>query len=128
MGCVVDLLKARARYLEDFVEYGQPFFVDTVTYDPEAVTKRLLVPGLREYVAALKNAYTQLDQFDSDSLERTLRAVAEAQNIKAGILMHATRIAVSGRMVGPGLFEMIELIGRERTCERLDELRKFLAD
>ena len=128
LGCVVDLLKARARYLEDFVEYGQPFFVDTVTYDPEAVTKRLSVPGLGEYVAALKNAYTQLDQFDSDSLERTLRDVAEAQNIKAGILMHATRVAVSGRMVGPGLFEMIELIGRERTCERLDELQKFLAD
>ena len=42
--------------------------------------------------------------------------------------MHATRVAVSGRMGGPGLFEMIELIGRERTGKRLDELQKFLAD
>ncbi len=53
--------------------------------------------------------------------------MADARGIKAGVLIHATRVAMTGRTVSPGLFEMVELIGRERTIGRLDALEQFLA-
>ena len=51
-------------------------------------------------------------------LETALRGTAEQQGVKAGALIHATRVAVTGRAVSPGLFEVLELLGRERTVTR----------
>ena len=59
--------------------------------------------------------------------EATLRAVAEAGGLKFGALVHATRIAVTGRAVSPGLFETLVLIGRDRVVARLEALARFLA-
>jgi glutamyl/glutaminyl-tRNA synthetase len=56
-----------------------------------------------------------------------LRAVASERNVKAGALIHATRVAVTGRTASPGLFEVLVLIGRERTLARLGRLNAFLA-
>ena len=57
--------------------------------------------------------------FDAATLESALRALAEARGIKAGALIHATRVAVTGQAVSPGLFEVLELIGRDRVVSRL---------
>ena len=64
--------------------------------------------------------------FDEATLEQTLRQLAETRGVKAGTLIHATRIAMTGRMVSPGLFEMLVLLGRERVLARLDRLTEFL--
>ena len=58
--------------------------------------------------------------FDELTLERELRALADARGVKAGTLIHATRLAMTGRMVSPGLFEMLALLGRDRVVARLD--------
>ena len=60
--------------------------------------------------------------FDEATLEKSLRALAEARGLKAGALIHGTRLAMTGRMVSPGLFEMLVLLGRERVVARLDAL------
>ncbi len=57
--------------------------------------------------------------FSAAPLEATLRAVAETHQLKAGLLIHATRVAVTGRAASPGLFEVLELIGREKVVARL---------
>ena len=57
--------------------------------------------------------------FDPPSLEAALRTVAEERGIKAGVLIHAARVAVTGQAVSPGIFEVLELVGRERVLERL---------
>ena len=130
LGQVIELLKSRVRFLAEFVEYGRPFLAGTVAYEPEAVQKRLLIEGLDGHVTALRDAYAALgeDRFEAGSLETALRAVADARGIKAGVLIHATRVAMAGRTVSPGLFEMVELIGRERTIGRLQQLEGFLAE
>jgi glutamyl/glutaminyl-tRNA synthetase len=125
LGQVIDLLKSRVRFLADFVEFGRPFLADDVAYEPEAVRKRLSADGLAEHVAALGEAYAA-GEFTAAALETALRAVAETRGIKAGVLIHATRVGMTGRTVSPGLFEMVELIGRERTLDRLDALERFL--
>ena len=64
--------------------------------------------------------------FDEATLDHALRQLAEERGVKAGALIHATRIAMTGRMVSPGLFEMLVLLGRERVLARLDRLIDFL--
>ena len=72
-----------------------------------------------EHLAALDEAFAALATFDPASLETTLRATAETRGVKAGALIHATRVAVTGKTVSPGLFETLALIGRERVHARL---------
>jgi glutamyl-tRNA synthetase len=57
--------------------------------------------------------------FDPASIESALRAVADERGIKAGVLIHATRVAVTGQAVSPGLFEVLALVGRDRVLKRL---------
>ena len=130
LASIINLLKSRATVLPDFIEYGRPFLVDEVTYEPEAVKKRLLVVGLADHVAALREAYAALeeDRFDSSSLEGVLRSIADSRSIKAGVLIHATRVAMTGTTVSPSLFEMVELMGRAKTISRLKTLEQFLAE
>ena len=67
-----------------------------------------------------------LDTFDPASTEAVLRAVAEGRGVKAGVLIHAVRVAVTGKTVSPGLFEMLSLLGRNRVRTRLAVTRQLL--
>jgi glutamyl-tRNA synthetase len=65
--------------------------------------------------------------FDESHVEAAVRRTASELGIKAGTLIHATRVAVTGRASSPGLFEVLVLLGRERTVERLSRLQAFLS-
>ena len=56
------------------------------------------------------------------AIESALREVAAARGIKAGVLIHATRVAVTGQAVSPGVFELLALVGRDRSVARLDDV------
>jgi glutamyl-tRNA synthetase len=116
---VLELLKPRAKRLDDFVSMGQYFFSDDVAYDEAAVAKHLRVAGMGDHLRALDAALQALDAFDAASLETALRAVADARGVKAGTLIHAVRVAVSGRTATPGLFDVLSLLGRDRSHQRL---------
>jgi glutamyl-tRNA synthetase len=123
---VLGLLLPRVKRLPDFVEQGRPFFEDAFEYDPEAVKKHLSAADLREHVVALRDALKAVDPFEAAAIESVLRSVAQARGINAGALIHATRVAVTGRAVSPGLFEVLALLGRDRTLARLERLERFL--
>jgi glutamyl-tRNA synthetase len=122
---VLALLKPRAKKLLEYIDGARPFLEEPSSYDPEAVKKQLMAPGLHGHVAALRDTFGSAT-FDEQTLEHTLRQVAEQRGIKAGALIHATRIAMTGRMVSPGLFEMLVLLRRERVLSRLDRLLDYL--
>ncbi|MBA3271475.1 MAG: glutamate--tRNA ligase [Acidobacteria bacterium] len=126
MQAVLGLLKPRAKRLTDYVEGLRPFLDAPIDYDPEAAQKYLGLAGLHGHVLALRQAYEETP-FDEASLEQTLRQLADARGIKAGALIHATRIAMTGRMISPGLFEMLVLLGPARVLARLQALAHFLA-
>src|SRR5262245_47331446 len=96
---VIELLKPRARRLTEFVEQGRCFFADAVDYDESAVAKHLRIAGMAEHLGTLAAAFASLATFDPASLETTLRATADARGVKAGALIHATRVAVARRTV-----------------------------
>jgi glutamyl-tRNA synthetase len=122
-----DLLRPRARRLPDFIDLARPFLTDTVEYEPEAVQKHLSAPDLAAHVAALVEVLRNVTPFDEPHVEAAVRGSAAERGIKAGALIHATRVAVTGRTVSPGLFEVLVLLGRERTVRRLERLVNFLA-
>jgi glutamyl-tRNA synthetase len=115
---VIELLKPRLKKLDDIVEVGRFFFVDLPEYDPAAVDKHLRPEGIAARLRALDAAFGALPAFDPASTEAALRTVADATDVKAATLIHAVRVAVTGRTASPGLFEVLALLGRERTRAR----------
>jgi len=116
---VLELLVPRAKRLPDFAAQGAFFFREQVAYDEAAVAKHLRVEGMAGHLKALAEAFAALPDFDIASTEAALRQVAEARGVKAGTLIHAVRVAVTGTAVSPGLFEVLALVGRPRVRERL---------
>jgi glutamyl-tRNA synthetase len=115
---VIELFKPRIRRLDQFGSEARPLFAGDLTYDPDAVAKHLK-PEVREPLRALTEAFATLESFSASRLEATLRSFADSRQIKPAALIHATRVAVTGRAVSPGIFELLELIGRERAVDRL---------
>jgi glutamyl-tRNA synthetase len=118
---ILALLRPRAKTLTDFVEQITPFFVEPAAYDQEGVKKHLSAAGSQEHILALKAVLATVD-WEPAALEKALRDLAEARTVKAAMLIHGTRLALTGRMVSPGLFEMLVLIGRESALRRLQKI------
>jgi glutamyl-tRNA synthetase len=78
-------------------------------------------------MSALATALRSTDPFDEPHVEAAVRGTAADRGIKAGMLIHATRVAATGRTASPGLFEVLVLLGREATVTRLERLVNFLA-
>jgi glutamyl-tRNA synthetase len=123
---VLELLRPRVKRLGDFAAQGALFFSDAIEYDAAAVEKHLQSPGMDAHLAAIDAALAALDTIDPASTEASLRALADARGVKAGVLIHAVRVAVTGKTVSPGLFDVLALLGRERVHARLAAARRLL--
>jgi glutamyl-tRNA synthetase len=122
---ILELLRPRCKRLTDFPGQLRPFFEDPDTYDSEAVKKHLSAPGVKEHVAALGAAFAAAEWTEA-ALEATLRALADQRTVKAGALIQATRIAMTGGMISPGLFEMLVVLGRDTVLRRFNRLMATL--
>jgi len=116
---VLDLFRPRAKRLQDVVDQARFIFTDEMSYDSAAVTRYLNVSGMDEHLTLLSAAFDELPAFDVVAIEAALRATADARGVKAATLIHAVRVAITGKSVSPGLFEVLSLVGRERVRIRL---------
>ena len=119
---VVDLVKPRARRITEIVPLVGPFVQESIARDPEAVARYLGAPDLRPHLAAWLDRVGTVEPFAAGPLEAALRQLAGERGLKAGPLIHATRVAVTGQAVSPGVFEVLELMGRERVLRRLTDV------
>jgi glutamyl-tRNA synthetase len=126
MDAAVDLLKNRARKLSDFSGNFKSFFTDDFAYDQAAAAKFLSDPRLKDLAPALLHEYIESSDFTLQSTEVSLRQLAEAKGVKAGLLINALRVGLTGQGVAPGLFEVMQALGRQRTIARLQRLEKYL--
>ena len=124
----INLLRERYHYTTDFTTLGRAFFVDDFSFDEKAVEKNLLKNDiLKTLLPELAEKFSVMEGFEEKEIEDIMRAMIEAQGIKAGVLINGVRTAVTGQAVGPGIFELLTTLGKERVIDRLrkvDQLYK----
>jgi glutamyl-tRNA synthetase len=116
---LIDLLKARARLLPDFITNGRAFLTDAYEIDLAAKEKFLKEPSLKSLMPELALTLEALPEFNLENCEATLRSFAEEKQVKAGLLINAARVLLTGKAVAPGIFQVMVTLGRERTLNRL---------
>ena len=124
---LLELLRPRAKRLTDFVEQARPIVTSTVAYEDAALEKNFSTAEMPAHMAALAAALAALSPFDEPHVETTVRRTAAERDVKAGALIQAARVALTGRSASPGLFEMMALLGRDETISRVNSLLSFLA-
>ncbi len=126
MDATLDLLRNRARRLTDFSTTFKAFFTDDYEYDKAAVDKFLGDPRLKSLIPALLERYRKDESFTLESTEQALRSLATEAGVKAGLLINALRVGLTGQGVSPGIFEVIIVLGRSRTLSRIERLVDYL--
>ncbi len=124
----VELLRPRVRLLRDFSTWARAFFADEFDYDPAAVKKFLKDDRLAGFLSEELQALEKVSDWSHDEIEKAVRGVAEKNGVKAGLLINATRVALTGQAVAPPLFNTMELLGRGRVLPRLARLIERFAD
>jgi glutamyl-tRNA synthetase len=114
---IVDQLQIRTKFFSDMPGNCAFFFTEDYPFDEKAVEKRLKKPGVKEILLDLADRFEKLEPFTIESGEAMVKELSQGQGM--GPWVHPIRVAVSGRMEGPGLFEMLYLLGKEKTISRL---------
>ncbi len=117
---VVKVLGERLKVGRDILIYGNFFFTEQVDYDPEAAQRYLSSPTVASILADLRHRVAEGSRFDRDAVERLIRGLAADLGIASGEIIHPARVALTGKTVGPGLFELAALLGKDRVIKRLD--------
>jgi glutamyl-tRNA synthetase len=117
----VDLLRPRVRLLPDFSTWSRAFFSDEFEIDAAAKAKFWKDPKVPELLAKLAEKLAAIPpaNWSHDACDHALRALAEAEGVKAGLLINATRVAIVGQAVAPPLFDTMVVLGRHRVVSRL---------
>jgi glutamyl-tRNA synthetase len=124
----VDLIRPRFVTLLDFADAGRAYFDDRFDLDPESVDKNLRKEArLQEWLPELAQRFGALGELTAEAAEAALRAYADELGVKAGLLINAVRTAVTGRSVGPSLFEALAVIGQPRVVARLRKAAALIA-
>ena len=119
-GRAVELIRQRFVTLKDFSGQGRAYFAEEFEYDEAAVAKNLKKDAsLRDLLTGLAARLERVEPWTAGSIEQALRAFAEESGAKAGLLINASRTALTGQSVGPSMFDLFEVVGRERSARRL---------
>jgi glutamyl-tRNA synthetase len=121
LGRVLDLYKVRIKTLNEFWELADFFFTDDYAMDEAGLRKHLSSEESRALVRAFAGRLEGQADFGVSALEATLGALAAEKGVKPAAIIHPTRLAVSGKTKGAGLFEIMELLGRERVLKRMKD-------
>lgn len=116
---LIKLFQGRINTIVDLVEWSSFFFVDELEFSPEAKAK-LQEKDLSKEFEILKEKFSKLDNFDQALVEDIFRKTLEELNLKSRVLIHPLRAAVTSSLIGPGLFEVIALLGKDKVCDRLN--------
>jgi glutamyl-tRNA synthetase/nondiscriminating glutamyl-tRNA synthetase len=118
---IIKLMQGRFKNFSQFIDYADYFFVDKIDIEPQAFQSVLNKEGISDILKALKEELAVLKCWDEKSIEDIVRKIASSLQIKGGKIIHPIRVALTGKKIGPGLFELIVVLGQEKTIQRLEE-------
>jgi len=118
----LDTCKEKIDLFSELPAFAGFYFAEDVTYEEEAA-KKDFVPENKPRLQKLRDVYAALkpDEFHAGRLEAALKNLAGELGLKAGVLVHPTRLACTGRPAGPSLYHLMEVLGQERVLRRLDQ-------
>ena len=111
--------RGKIKHFADLASYAGFYFTDSVTIDP-AVAAKDFTPESVARLRKLREAFATLPSFTAAEIEKTLKAVAAELGVKAGPLVHPTRLACTGSAAGPSLYHLMEVLGKETVLKRID--------
>ncbi len=114
------IVKEKIKLLSDVPEWTRYFFTEQYEFDPAAVEKVFGKPEAAERLVALRDVFAKIENWTVEKIESTLKTLAQKLGCKTGDLVHPARVGVSGRSVGPSLYHMLEVMGKERVLARFD--------
>jgi glutamyl-tRNA synthetase len=119
---LIDLLKVRSRTLAELVAQSRPFLAERIEPDVAAVQKHWAKrpAEVAMHLRHVRDLLGRADRWEEGPLEEGLRGLAEELGVGAGKLIHPLRVAVTGSAASPGIFDVLVLVGRERSLERID--------
>jgi glutamyl-tRNA synthetase len=118
---LIELLKIRARTVDDIVRQAMPYFGDTVEYDEEAVAKQWKDRAATgDILRTTHDTLAKIPEWTAQTTEEALRAMAEARGITAGKIFQPLRVALTGLTASPGIFDVLLVLGRERSLGRIE--------
>ena len=125
---VVETLRERIRLLNDIVEQGAFYFTDRFAFEEKGVAKYFTRPGAAEDLTLLTAEFekTPASEFTKDRTEATLRQLAGQLGRSPAELIHPLRLALTGMTTGPGIFDIVELLGRDRCSQRMRAAIAFI--
>ena len=124
MPALIDQMQVRTKFLSDMPANVAYFFTDDYPYDEKSVEKRLKKDGVKDTLLDLVQRFSAVSEWKAPVLEAVIKELSQGNGM--GPWVHPIRVAVSGRMDGPGLFEMLEILGRDKTLARLKKTADML--
>jgi glutamyl-tRNA synthetase len=128
IGRVIEALGDRLKVFSDIIKLARFFFTETLTYDPDAVKKRLRKEGVPAMLAELDQVLGQTEPFDLATLEKAVHDYAERSGRKMGDVVNPLRVAVTGQGVGPGLYDCLVILGRPTCQARIRQALEMLTE
>ncbi|MDO8683074.1 MAG: glutamate--tRNA ligase [Armatimonadota bacterium] len=116
---IIELLQERLHLLSEAPEMSSFFFADELDYDPKAVAKWFTQDYVLDLLALVASKLESVYDWNVEGIEAAVRLAGEEAGVEGGKIIHPVRVATTGRTVGPGLFETLEVLGRERVVSRL---------
>lgn len=123
---VVTLFHDRLVLVKDIVSLTDFFFQEVTAYDPKGVEKHFKGAQARTILETLKARLTALADWKKEEIEKIFKGLAAELGVKLGVVIHPCRLALSGRSETPPMYDVVELLGREKVGQRFDQALKFI--
>jgi len=111
--------KGKINTFDELPAYCGFYFTDDFDYDPQSAAKHFTLEN-KPRLQAVRDALDSLEKFEAAEIEAALKSTAAKLGIKLGAIVHPTRLAATGSSVGPSLYHLIEVLGREKVLARID--------
>lgn len=123
---VVKLFTDRLKLISEIIPLTVYFFKDDFEFDENAVNKHLKKPETPEILKKLKERLEKVDPFVKGNIEKVFKGLASETNVKLGVVIHPCRVSLTGTAQSPPMYDVVEVIGKERVLKRLeDAIKKF---
>jgi glutamyl/glutaminyl-tRNA synthetase len=116
----LDTCRGKFRLFSELPAYAGFYFQDVIAYDAEAA-KKDFIPENKTRLAKLREALAALTSFDAISVEAALKTTAKELGVKVGVLVHPTRLALTGKTIGPSLYHLLEVLGKDKSLGRMEQ-------